>query len=153
MPLEDVERIATVPLRQVEYADGSAWLRHEGALLELEDAAGMLRDLTGSNPEPAKQQPAHQHIAHQHAEHQNTGQQETDPLDTQLTVLICARPGADHRTGLIVRRVLDVAAGLELPGRLTIVNDALTALHSVPLPRAAMPRELSCPPIAWQEVA
>jgi two-component system chemotaxis sensor kinase CheA len=45
VPLSAVERIATVPLREVEDADGTAVLQYDGDVISLEDEGGVLGEL------------------------------------------------------------------------------------------------------------
>jgi len=45
VPLHAVERIATVPIDQVEYADATPVLQYEGSVIQLEDEGGLLAEL------------------------------------------------------------------------------------------------------------
>jgi len=45
VPLHAVERIATVPINQVEYADATPVLQYEGSVIQLEDEGGLLAEL------------------------------------------------------------------------------------------------------------
>jgi two-component system chemotaxis sensor kinase CheA len=115
MPLSAVERIETVPIDEIEYADGRAILQYRGELLPLDDDDEVLRELSA---------------AARTATAEDEGQ--------KATVLICLRPGADgpRRVGLVVRRVLDVTAGTSLAAdasvcdsRLAMVKDRVTPVH------------------------
>lgn len=115
MPLSAVERIETVPLNEIEYAEGRPLLQYRGELLPLEDDDDVLRELSA-------------------ATRTETGQDEP----RKATVLICLRPGPSgaRRVGLVVRRVLDVSAGTELAadnsvceGQLAMVKNRVTPLH------------------------
>lgn len=56
---------------------------------------------------------------------------ETDAGD-DLTVVICRRDEGNARVGLVVRRVLDIAAGEVLPesaGRIALVEKRLAVVH------------------------
>ena len=106
LPLEVVERIETVPIHGIEFADGRALLQYRGGLLPLEDRCGQLAELRRHG------------------------------TDTMATILICTRrpdgrattkqsgakrprklrggagsPGVGERVGIVVRKVLDVAEG------------------------------------------
>ncbi len=110
LPLGAVERIETVPVREVEYAGGRALLQYRGELLPLMDSGGMLRAAVESGVEEAT-----------------------------VTVLICgqARGGQGRaRLGMVVREVLDVASGELMERdvrvcaeRLVMVNERLTVVH------------------------
>ena len=115
LPLSAVERIETVAVRDVEYVGGRPLLQYRGELLPLTDAGGVLRDATQGGTEEAS-----------------------------VTVLICQRTGVApdagtgkiSRLGMVVRHVLDVAAGELLPHdvhicaeRLVLVNQRLTVMH------------------------
>ncbi len=49
MPLSVVERIATVPRSEVEYAGGEPVLQYEGEVIALEDEGGLLLELSGAS--------------------------------------------------------------------------------------------------------
>jgi two-component system chemotaxis sensor kinase CheA len=115
MPLSAVERIETVPLSEIEYAEGRPLLQYRGELLPLEDDEDILRELGAAVRTETEQ----------------------DEL-RKATVLICLRPGprGARRVGLVVRRVLDVSTGAELTtddsvcdGQLAMVKDRVTPLH------------------------
>ena len=92
MPLEQVERIESVPLDEVEYAAGRAMLQYRGETLVLRDAGGVLHDMEAGGT-PAAEDAA------------------------LVTVLICgvgALEGAVARVGVVVRKVLDVSSGVVL---------------------------------------
>jgi len=114
LPLEEVERIESVCVGQVEYTGGRPVLQYRGALLQLEDMSGLLNEVANAV--------------------------ET----TEITVVICLRAnarGGKERIGMVVRRVLDVASGSMFqdeahrydPGlgneRLALVKDRLTVVH------------------------
>ena len=129
VPLNVVERIESVPLAQVEYAGGRALLQYRGELLPLSDEGNVLAELEAE---------------------QSGG-------DVLATVLICngaggsAGAGRRSRTGMVVRRVLDVSGGTVLEKddatggmELAIVKERLTMIH----------RDLDAKETAaWQEVA
>jgi two-component system chemotaxis sensor kinase CheA len=107
MPLSMVERIATVALRDVEFAGGKTVLQYGGEVVPLEDEGGLLDELAGVR-------------------------------DGTATVLICMRrkEQGSHRTGIVVRRVLDVCAGEMLSvdtglsaAPLARVNHQITTVH------------------------
>ena len=117
LPLSAVERIETVPVRDVEYAGGRPLLQYRDQLLPLSDTGCVLRDALSGGAE-----------------------------DASMTVLICERTFAaesegsgrakTYRMGMVVRRVLDVAAGELLDQdvhicaeRLVMVNERLTVMH------------------------
>ena len=118
MPLSAVERIETVPIREIEYAGGRAVLQYRGELIPLEDDGNVLRALakaeaTASAGDAAKE-------------------------GATATVLICLRPEAHgvRRVGMVVRRVLDVSAGRLLAAhaaaceqQLAMVKDRVTTVH------------------------
>jgi two-component system chemotaxis sensor kinase CheA len=115
MPLSAVERIETVPLSEIEYAEGRPLLQYRGELLPLEDDEDILRELGAAVRTETEQ----------------------DEL-RKATVLICLRPGprGARRVGLVVWRVLDVSTGAELTtddsvcdGQLAMVKDRVTPLH------------------------
>lgn len=124
VPLNVVERIESVPLAQVEYAGGRALLQYRGELLPLTDEGNVLAEL-------------------------EAGQSGNEVL---ATVLICGGAGVNERarTGMVVRRVLDVSAGAVLDKsdatggmELAIVNEKLTTIH----------RDFDAKAASWQEVA
>lgn len=89
LPLGVVERIESVPLSQIEYANGRALLQYRGELLQLRDDGRVLdemEEIAGEGEEAA------------------------------ATVLICgdARVKGAPRLGIVVRRVLDVSDGTML---------------------------------------
>jgi two-component system chemotaxis sensor kinase CheA len=113
LPLGVVERIESVPVRKIEYAGGRPLLQYRGELLPLIDDGHVLSELEAGTP----------------------GE------DVLATVLICSRAGAGgrdraDRTGIVVRKVLDVAAGAVLGKdegvgemELAIVKEKLTLVH------------------------
>jgi two-component system chemotaxis sensor kinase CheA len=118
MPLSAVERIETVPLREIEYAGGRAVLQYRGELIPLEDDGNVLRALAEAGTNPSAGDAA------------MNGQ--------TATVLICLRPEAHgvRRVGMVVRRVLDVSAGRLLAAdaaasdeQLVMVKDRVTTVH------------------------
>jgi two-component system chemotaxis sensor kinase CheA len=130
LPLEMVERIESVPFERIEYAGGLPLLQYRSELLKLRDHGDVLRDL-----EVARQQGD----------------------ETMVTVLICGRAhgGSEQRVGIVVRRVLDVSAGMVLerddggdaPGNgmeLALVKERLTVVQ-----RDFGEKDS----ISWQEVA
>ena len=125
LPLSAVERIETVALREVEYAGGKPLLQYRGELLPLMDRGGVLEELRAEAGEEA-----------------------------WATVLICERAASadagasgsgdrrqnraagPRRMGMVVRRVVDVAAGSLMEQdarvceeRLAMVNERLTVVH------------------------
>ena len=96
MPLRSVERIESVPLSEIEYAEGGLAWRYGGELLPLEDEDKVLPELKEGS------MVANSAMVHAAGGHEATA-----------TVLICLRPGmrATRRVGMVVRRVLDVSAG------------------------------------------
>ncbi|MDR3745025.1 MAG: chemotaxis protein CheA [Acidobacteriaceae bacterium] len=125
MPLSAVERIESVPLRNIEYAEGRAMLQYCGELLALEDEGELLPELHAANRSAAPDAP-----------------------QKAATVLICLRPGARgvRRMGIVVRRVLDVSAGTllaadsaECDGQLAMVNQRVSTVHSEFTQRGGLP--------------
>ena len=110
MPLSYLERIELVPRGEVEFAGGRAVLQYRGEVLTLDDEGGLLG---------------------------GPGAAENDGRESSLTVLICVRTGVGgvRRTGLVVRRVLDITGGTVLAeglaesgGRLAMVRDRVTTM-------------------------
>jgi two-component system chemotaxis sensor kinase CheA len=110
LPLGAVERIESVPLNQIEYANGRALLQYRGELLELCDDGHVLDELEA-----------------------------TDGVNGEVavTILICgdAREKTSSRMGVVVRRVLDVSDGTMLEKNATnggldlaLVNEKLTTI-------------------------
>jgi two-component system chemotaxis sensor kinase CheA len=91
LPLNVVERIESVPMRQIEYAGGRAMLQYRGELLPLRDEGNVLAEMEA---EQAREE------------------------DALITILICGAPSGERklRFGMVVRRVLDVSAGTLLEG-------------------------------------
>ena len=126
LPLSVVERIESVPIRQIEYAGGRAMLQYRGELLPLRDEGNVLVEME--------------------AEHAR-GE------DAVATVLICGAPGGERklRFGMVVRKVLDVSAGTLLEGdkavdgiQLALVKEKVTVVQ----------REFEMSTkAAWREVA
>ncbi|WP_125484026.1 chemotaxis protein CheA [Edaphobacter aggregans] len=111
LPLDVVERIESVPLSQIEYAGGRPLLQYRGELLPLRDEGRVLAELEAE---------------------QERGEEAT------VTVLICrnSRKSAVRRTGMVVRRVLDVSGGTLLEKddatgemELALVKEKLTTIH------------------------
>jgi two-component system chemotaxis sensor kinase CheA len=124
VPLNVVERIESVPLRQIEYAGGRALLQYRGELLPLTDEGNVLPELEAVSAE-----------------------------DVLATVLIVGSAGAGGRMrmGMVVRQVLDVSAGTVLDKdeatgdmELAIVKEKLTTIHRDFDAKAAS---------SWKEVA
>lgn len=134
MPLSAVERIESVPIDQIEYADGKAVLQYHDELIPLEDEGGVLHDLrsglVGHRQQPGKSNEMER------------------PDGARATVLICLRPEArgpiapgqrpssPQRVGMVVRSVLDVSPGTLLdkgaatcPGQLAMVNKRVTIVR------------------------
>ena len=110
LPLGVVERIESVPLSQIEYANGRALLQYRGELLQLRDDGQVLDEIEAM---------------------QQGGE------DASATVLICgsARNAASTRMGIVVRKVLDVSDGTLLENDaanggmdLALVNEKLTTI-------------------------
>ena len=111
LPLSVVERIESVPLRQIEYAAGRAMLQYRGELLPLRDAGKVLLEMEA---------------------------EETRREDAVVTVLICGGVGGERRLrfGMVVRKVLDVTEGTLLDGEsavdgldLALVKEKLTVVE------------------------
>jgi two-component system, chemotaxis family, sensor kinase CheA len=126
LPLDVVERIESVPLTQIEYAGGRPLLQYRGELLLLRDDGRVLAELEAA---------------------QNRGE------EVSATVLICGGSGKGEmqRTGMVVRRVLDVSGGRLLEKdavsgemELALVKEKLTMVHREFSVKAAP---------AWKEVA
>jgi len=126
LPLSVVERIESVPLRQIEYAGGRAMLQYRGELLPLRDAGKVLVEMEA---------------------------EQTRREDAEVTVLICGGAGGERRLrfGWVVRKVLDVTEGSLLEGDravdgmdLALVKEKLTVVQ--------LDVELSAT-AAWMEVA
>lgn len=102
LPLGLVERIESVPLSQVEYANGRPLLQYRGELLPLRDDGHVIDEMyeDGSLADTAA-----------------------------ATILICGEAGAKNgqRLGVVVRRVLDVSEGSLVEGD-GVVDDAELAL-------------------------
>ena len=118
MPLSAVERIETVPLRDIEYAGGRAVLQYRGELIPLEDDGNVLRALAKAEATESAGDAAKE--------------------GATATVLICLRPEARgvRRVGMVVRSVLDVSAGRLLAAnaaaceqQLAMVKDRVTTVH------------------------
>jgi len=112
LPLGVVERIESVPLSQVEYANGRALLQYRGELLPLRDDGRVLDEMESDKS---------------HSE------------EAAATVLICGDAGAEsvQRIGIVVRRVLDVSTGTLLEkdadiggAKLAMVKDRLTTIFN-----------------------
>jgi len=110
LPLGIVERIESVPLRQIEYANGRALLQYRGELLPLRDDGHVLDEIESRKGEGG---------------------------EDAAIVLICGEPGSksSYRMGVIVRRVLDVSDGTLLEqdsaaggAELAMVKDRLTTV-------------------------
>jgi two-component system, chemotaxis family, sensor kinase CheA len=111
LPLSVVERIESVPFRQIEYAAGRAMLQYRGELLPLRDAGKVLLAMEA---------------------------EETRREDAVVTVLICGGVGGERRLrfGMVVRKVLDVTEGTLLDGEsavdgldLALVKEKLTVVE------------------------
>jgi two-component system chemotaxis sensor kinase CheA len=110
LPLGLVERIESVPLSQVEYANGRALLQYRGELLPLRDDGHVIDEMYADD----------------------------SLADTAAaTILICGEAGAKNgqRLGVVVRRVLDVSDGSLVEGdgavesaELALVKDRLTTV-------------------------
>jgi two-component system chemotaxis sensor kinase CheA len=125
LPLNVVERIESVPMRQIEYAGGRAMLQYRGELLPLRDEGKVLVEM----------------------------ETEAQKGDAMVTVLICGCAQGERRLrfGMVVRRVLDVTEGRLLEGDnavidldLALVKDKVTVVQ--------LESELSRT-TAWREVA
>jgi two-component system, chemotaxis family, sensor kinase CheA len=112
LPLGVVERIESVPLSQVEYANGRALLQYRGELLPLRDDGRVLDEMES---------------------YKSQGE------EAAATVLICGDAGAEsvQRIGIVVRRVLDVSTGTLLEkdadiggAKLALVKDRLTTIFT-----------------------
>jgi two-component system chemotaxis sensor kinase CheA len=120
MPLSAVERIVCVPIDEIEYASGRPVLQFGGELLGLQDEGSLLDE------DRARSSPGGAPGADLGAER------------GMVTVLICVRPGTrgPQRLGIVVRRVLDIAAGTLLAadaggfsGQLAMVKSQVTTVH------------------------
>jgi two-component system, chemotaxis family, sensor kinase CheA len=129
MPLSAVERIVCVPANEIEYAGGRPVLQYGGELLGLQDDGELLasaRTGRNSNAPPGTGMGGF------------GGDLGGNCGDGMATVLICVRP-APHgvqRVGIVVRRVLDIAAGTLLAadaggcdGQLAMVKNRVTTIH------------------------
>lgn len=108
LPLSRVERIESVPVRDVEYAGGRPLLQYRGELLPLEDAGGLLRNM----------------------DEYGTA---TVLICLRASTLTA---GGGQRIGKVVRRVVEVAEGALLAKDadvserlLAMVHDRLTVVH------------------------
>jgi two-component system, chemotaxis family, sensor kinase CheA len=126
LPLSIVERIESVPMREIEYAGGRAMLQYRGELLPLCDNGNVLNEME---------------------ERQAQGD------DATVTVLICGASNGERalRFGMIVRKVLDVSAGTLLEGDRT-VNGMELALVKEKVTVVQREFEMNMT-AAWQEVA
>jgi two-component system chemotaxis sensor kinase CheA len=126
LPLSIVERIESVPMREIEYAGGRAMLQYRGELLPLCDNGNVLNEME---------------------ERQAQGD------DATVTVLICGTSNGERalRFGMIVRKVLDVSAGTLLEGGRT-VNGMELALVEEKVTVVQREFEMNMT-AAWQEVA
>jgi len=107
LPLGLVERIESVAVRQIEYANGKPLLQYRKELLSLRDDSGLIRQMESDCcPNPT------------------------------VTVLICCNTGSvtEGRIGIVVRQVLDVSRGKALPVEeasrtsVVMVNQKVTSL-------------------------
>jgi two-component system, chemotaxis family, sensor kinase CheA len=126
LPLSVVERIESVPMREIEYAGGRAMLQYRGELLPLRDNGNVLNEME---------------------ERQARGD------DATVTVLICGASNGERalRFGMIVRKVLDVSAGTLLEGD-RAVNGMELALVKEKVTVVQREFEMNMA-AAWQEVA
>lgn len=107
LPLGVVERIESVPVHRIEYANGRALLQYRGELLQLRDDGHLL-----------------------------DGMEMLADEETSVTVLICGDPQTKAaRIGIVVRKVLDVSDGALLEKDaanedmdLALVNERLTTI-------------------------
>ncbi|MEG9436161.1 chemotaxis protein CheA [Edaphobacter sp. HDX4] len=107
LPLGVVERIESVPISRVEYANGRALLQYRGELLQLRDDGHVL-----------------------------DGMEALEDEEASVTILICGDPHTKTaRMGIVVRRVLDVSDGAMLEKDavngdmdLALVNERLTTI-------------------------
>jgi len=129
MPLSAVERIETVPIREIEYAGGRAVLQYRGELIPLEDDGNVLRALAKAEATASAGGAAKE--------------------GATATVLICLRPEAHgaRRVGMVVQRVLDVSAGRLLAAnaaaceqQLAMVKDRVTTVHREFAPQPGKPQ-------------
>jgi two-component system chemotaxis sensor kinase CheA len=125
LPLSVVERIESVPMRQVEYAGGRAMLQYRGELLPLRDEGKVLVEM----------------------------EMEAQREDAVITVLICgcAHGARRLRFGMVVRKVLDVTDGTLLDGDSAVEGMDL-ALVKEKVTVVQLESELSRT-TAWKEVA
>jgi len=107
MPLSAVERIATIPVSEIEYADGRALLQYGAELLPLEDEGELLNAMDARPGTPV----------------------------TALICLQPREHGV-RRVAVVVRQVLDVCPGALLAedaaicdGPLAMIGERVTALH------------------------
>jgi two-component system chemotaxis sensor kinase CheA len=123
LPLSVVERIESVPMRQIEYAGGRAMLQYRGELLPLRDEGKVLVEM------------------------------EAALEDAVVTVLICGCASGDRRLrfGMVVRKVLDVTEGKLLEGD-NAVSGMDLALVKEKVTVVQLESELSRT-TAWREVA
>jgi two-component system, chemotaxis family, sensor kinase CheA len=126
LPLSVVERIESVPMREIEYAGGRAMLQYRGELLPLRDNGNVLNEME---------------------------ERQVQEDEATVTVLICGASNGERalRFGMIVRKVLDVSAGTLLEGDRT-VNGMELALVKEKVTVVQREFEMSMT-AGWQEVA
>jgi two-component system chemotaxis sensor kinase CheA len=124
MPLNAVERIESVPIRQIEYAGGQALLQYRGELIPLEDEGDVLREKNADAT-------ANVLICLRPEEHgtRRVGMVVRRVLDVSAGTLLAADAGACTQ-------------------QLAIVNDRIKTVHREFVPRidgpqAAVPREVA----------
>ena len=126
LPLEVVERIESVPLARIEYAGGRILMQYRGELVPLRDDGHLLAEVEAAGAADD---------------------------DATVTVLICSHADAEgqRRTGMVVRRVLDVSSGklidkeASIDGMdLALVREKVTLVHGQFGANGAT---------AWEEVA
>lgn len=107
LPLGAVERIESVPLKEIEYAGGKTLLQYCGELLPLSDDGHVLEELEAGAQESAT-----------------------------VLICGDTRKGKKRRMGVVVRRVLDVSNGSRLEkdevtgdAELAVVKEKLTTVH------------------------
>lgn len=111
LPLEVVERIESVPLARIEYAAGRILMQYRDELVPLRDDGHLLAEVEAAGAADD---------------------------DATVTVLICSHADANgqRRTGMVVRRVLDVSSGklinkeASIDGMdLALVREKVTVVH------------------------
>jgi two-component system, chemotaxis family, sensor kinase CheA len=138
MPLSAVERIESVPVCDVEFSRGQALLQSRGDVIALEDEGDLLQELRAAASGDRTKR-TESSLGLRLAERWAASDCKGATVADEVTVLICFRPtdSGMKRCGVVVRRVLDIAAGVLVPdadpeaqGRLARVKNRLTTVHA-----------------------